>query len=108
MTCICSSLKSYNDICFLSKHIGDFTFTLISPVSSNYCFDHNTFILLVFLIDLLKIIFQTFVLWHQTLISAFMPSISLCASRTGCTVFVINAVVCSFALPTYLDGSMDF
>ena len=45
---------------------------------------------------------------NYTLISTLTPSRSLCASRTGCTTLAINASVCSFARPVYLDGSMDF
>ena len=34
MTCVRSSLKSYDDVCFFSQHIGNLTFTFIAPVCS--------------------------------------------------------------------------
>ena len=37
-----STLKSYDDIGFLSKHVSDLAFTLISPICSYYCSYHNT------------------------------------------------------------------
>ena len=42
VTRIGSTLKSYDDIGFLSKHICDLAFTFISPVCSYYCSYHNT------------------------------------------------------------------
>ena len=39
---ICSSLKADDDIGLLCEHVRNLTFSLISPVCSNYCFDHNT------------------------------------------------------------------
>ena len=48
MSRIGSSLESHDNVRFLGKHIGDLSLSLITPVSSNDCFDHNTFFLLVF------------------------------------------------------------
>ena len=41
MACICTTLKSYNNVCFLSKCIGNLALTFITPVSTNNCFYHN-------------------------------------------------------------------
>ena len=41
MTCVASSLKTDNDVGFLSKHIGNLTLAFVSPVSSYYCSYHE-------------------------------------------------------------------
>ena len=40
MTGICSALKTNDNIRMLGEHIRDFTFSLVSPVCSDYCFYH--------------------------------------------------------------------
>ena len=41
MSGICSSLKADDDIGLLCEHVRNLTFSLISPVSTYYCFYHN-------------------------------------------------------------------
>ena len=40
VSCIGTSLKSYNDIRLLGKHVCDLTLSFIAPVGANYCFYH--------------------------------------------------------------------
>ena len=40
VTCICSALKSDDDIGILCKHIGDLAFSFITPVSAYDRCDH--------------------------------------------------------------------
>ena len=37
-----TTLKTYNNICLLGKHICDLTLALIAPVRTDYCSNHNT------------------------------------------------------------------
>ena len=45
MSCICSTLKTDNNICLCCKHICDLAFSLIAPVSAYYCCNHLIFLL---------------------------------------------------------------
>src|SRR5699024_7138714 len=94
MARIGASLKSYNDIRLSGEHICDLSLALVSPVGSNYCFDHNTISS-----SCLSLIIYNLLSVCQTLISAFTPRRSLRSSSTGFTVFARKVSVCSFALP---------
>ena len=40
MSCIGTALETNDNVCFLRHHICDFTFSFVTPVGSDYCFNH--------------------------------------------------------------------
>ena len=42
MACIRTTLETDNNVCLFCEHIGNFTFSLVSPVCSYYCLNHMT------------------------------------------------------------------
>src|SRR5574344_647041 len=91
MSCIRTTLKTYDDICILSKHICHFALSFIAPVCTNNSFYHFNPPLKSEL--------------HQQFISAFTPSRSLYLSSTGLTLSDRKVSTCTGAHPTYFDGS---
>ncbi len=39
-----ASLKTYDDVCLLRKHIRDLSFALVTPICSNYRFYHKQYL----------------------------------------------------------------
>ena len=46
VSCICSALKTDDDVSLIREHICDLAFSLIAPVSAYYCCNHMFFLLI--------------------------------------------------------------
>ena len=42
VSCVGTTLETYDNVSFLSQHIGNLTFSFVSPVCSHYSLDHLT------------------------------------------------------------------
>ena len=41
VTCVCPALKADYDVAVVGKNVGNFTLTLVAPVSAYNCFYHS-------------------------------------------------------------------